>query len=51
MLEEFGKIVDEQSGIDVRDDFFRAAYDVAEACAALNDDIVQGTVRRSRVCV
>lgn len=44
MLEEFGKLVDEDDGIALRDRYFQAAYDVAEAYA-LNDGIVQGTVR------
>jgi hypothetical protein len=44
VLEEFGKLVDENDGMALRDQYFQAAYDVAEAYA-LNDGIVQGTVR------
>jgi hypothetical protein len=54
VLEEFGKIVNATSDEDdmaLRDTFFRAAYETAEEYA-LNDGIVQGTVRPLRVlCV
>ena len=49
VLEEFGKLVDENDGMALRDQHFQAAYDVAEAYA-LNDGIVQGTVRLSPPC-
>jgi len=46
VLEEFGKIVNDEDGKDVRDEYFKAAYDVAESYALDADDgIVQGTVR------
>jgi hypothetical protein len=38
ILEEFGKIVNKEDGIDLRDNFYKAAYEIAEEYAK-NDGI------------
>ena len=43
ILEEFGKIVNKEDGIGLRDNYYRAAYEVAEEYSK-NDGILQGTL-------
>ena len=44
VLEEFGKIVNDKDGTDLRDRYFRAAYEVAEDDVAASDGTLQGTL-------